>query len=172
METGEPATTAIVPVGSQRLYYHAPDLDTQDYSQPPSAERRVVVDNPMHANLIGSLCRDGMHRPVLDIDLPCQLLPSSTPGHFHLYIDLPLDPGPYMELLQALADAGVVSRFYAEAAVHRGQTFVRPPWVKKPPKTLAEARERQDRPLSPDERSAIGLDPTPAADWTPETDSF
>ncbi|HEY3493800.1 MAG TPA: hypothetical protein VGK73_03905 [Polyangiaceae bacterium] len=30
---------------------------------------------------------------------------------------------------------------------------------------IEEARRRQDTPLSPDERRAIGIDPTPAADW-------
>jgi hypothetical protein len=37
----------------------------------------------------------------------------------------------YERLLWALADAGVVSVFYARAAAQRRQSFVRVPWVKK-----------------------------------------
>ena len=39
----------------------------------------------------------GMHRPILDIDLPAALIPSSTPGHYHLYIDKPMEWDRYEE---------------------------------------------------------------------------
>lgn len=35
-------------------------------------------------------------------------------------------------------------------------------------RALAEARRRQDTPLSSEERRALGIDPEPAADWRPE----
>lgn len=71
------------------------------------------------------------HCPVIDLDLPCRLIPSSTRGHFHLYIDHPVPQDKYLAMIQAMADAGVVQPFYAEAAKLRGATFVRPEWVKK-----------------------------------------
>ena len=83
------------------------------------------------ANLVGSLCGDGLHRPVIDIDFPCRLVPSSTEGHFHLYVELSMHWEQYERLLVALAQAGIISAFYLKAAQIRGQTFVRPEWVKK-----------------------------------------
>jgi len=72
-----------------------------------------------------------VHRPVLDLDFPAQLVPSSTPGHFHLYLDLEVPHAKYMTLLGALADAGVIEPGYCGASQERGYTAVRLPWVKK-----------------------------------------
>lgn len=115
---------------SERLYYFVPNLQGSD------AGFDDVVRDPCgreQANLVGSLCSDGLHRPVLDIDLPCRLVPSSTEGHFHLYIERALSTEAYMELVDALGKAGIISQFYAKAARIRGQTFCRPEWVKKAP---------------------------------------
>lgn len=71
------------------------------------------------------------HRPVLDIDFPVSVIPSSTPGHHHLYIDKPMEWTRYQLLLEALADAGVIEQGYANVSIARGYTSVRLPWVKK-----------------------------------------
>lgn len=71
------------------------------------------------------------HRPVLDLDFPAQLIPSSTPGHFHLLLDKPMAWVTYRYLLIALRDAGLLERGYADAALARGYTAVRLPWIKK-----------------------------------------
>lgn len=73
-----------------------------------------------------------MHRPVLDLDFPAQLIPSSTPGHFHLYLDREVEHEKYMRLLDALADCGLLEDGYRNASQDRGYTAVRLPWVKKP----------------------------------------
>ena len=73
-----------------------------------------------------------LHRPVLDIDIPAALIPSSTPGHSHLYIDKPMTKDQYENLLWALADAGIIEQGYANASTARGYTSARLPWVKKP----------------------------------------
>lgn len=83
------------------------------------------------ANLISSKLENGNHKPVIDLDLPCQLHPSSTEGHFHLYIDKELDWEQYEALLLVLADCGIIEQNYAEASIRRGFSAVRPPWVKK-----------------------------------------
>ena len=72
-----------------------------------------------------------LHRPVLDIDIPARLIPSSTPGHHHLYLDVDMPWDKYEALLKALADAGVIEQGYLLAALDRGATFVRLPWVGK-----------------------------------------
>lgn len=73
----------------------------------------------------------GLHRPVLDIDFPAALIPSSTPGHFHLYLDKPMGLATYEELLVALAAAGIIEDGYANVSLARGYTSARLPWVRK-----------------------------------------
>jgi hypothetical protein len=94
-----------------------------------------------------------VHRPVLDIDLPAQLVPSSTPGHFHLYLDVEVPHGAYMALLEALAAAGIIERGYCNASRERGYTAVRLPWVRK-----------DDPQLDPAVPMATQQDPAPAVD--------
>ena len=60
----------------------------------------------------------------------CRLLcrPSSTSGHFHLYIDAPLTWDTYEDLLVCLGEedgGGLVEEGYVRASVRRKQTFVR-----------------------------------------------
>lgn len=71
------------------------------------------------------------HRPVLDIDFPVHVIPSTTPGHYHLYLDIPMSWETYSELLIALAKAGVIEHGYESASKRRGFTAVRVPWVEK-----------------------------------------
>lgn len=73
------------------------------------------------------------HALLLDIDHPAWLVRSTTEGHFHLYVDIPggIPHSAYMALLDALADAGVVERGYADASRVRGFSSLRLPWVKK-----------------------------------------
>jgi hypothetical protein len=75
--------------------------------------------------------KPGMHKVALDIDLPAKLLPSSTPGHWHLYIDRELPWETYTKVLDALAEAGIIETGYARASKIRGYTSVRPPWLPK-----------------------------------------
>lgn len=73
------------------------------------------------------------HRPVLDIDFPARLVPSSTEGHFHLYLDGALIPhDKYMYLLAALASCGIISDGYHKYSTDRGYTAVRVPGNFKP----------------------------------------
>jgi len=76
----------------------------------------------------GSLAK---HRPVLDLDVPAFLVPSSTPGHSHLYLDVEMDDAIFWRLLEVLADAGVLEPGYVRACQSRGYTSVRLPWIKK-----------------------------------------
>lgn len=95
------------------------------------------------ANAISSMIPDetDMHAPVLDIDFPAKLVPSSTPGHFHLYLDTKVPWPKYEKLLWALAEAGIIEQGYAQASVSYRATVVRKPGVKKAP-TSPTAWER------------------------------
>lgn len=72
-----------------------------------------------------------MHKVVIDIDLPVALLESSTPGHFHLFIDKAMTWEQYKDLLQTLASVGIIEHNYVNATIDRGFSAVRLPWVKK-----------------------------------------
>lgn len=99
----------------------------------------LVDDIPLkEANLLTSRhqfgrdkCDKGMHRVVIDIDYDAALIPSSSPDHYHLILDRVLPWHQYVELLNALAKAGIIEKGYAEASINRGYTAIRPPWEKK-----------------------------------------
>jgi hypothetical protein len=74
---------------------------------------------------------ENLHAPTLDIDLPCMLVESSTPGHYHLYIDKAMPWEDYARLLNVLADVGIIERGYADASLRRGASFLRRPGVTK-----------------------------------------
>lgn len=110
------------------------------------------------ANLITSKSEDfpwgEYHRPILDIDFEAELVPSSTPGHYHLYLDKLMTWDVYLELLEALAKAGVIQWGFYDGAKLRGATSARLPWIKKgdkkanmldPDKENRELREERER---------------------------
>lgn len=90
-----------------------------------------VVDEDAPANLIGSKLPNGNHAPVLDLDFPAHLVPSTTEGHFHLYLDKEVSWRQYSSLLWALREAGLIEDGYYKASIAREQTLVRIPGVKK-----------------------------------------
>ena len=72
-----------------------------------------------------------LHAPVLDIDFGAQLIPSSTPGHFHLYFEKAMTWDKYCGLLKALGDVGILEAGYVKASLRRGYSSVRKPGVYK-----------------------------------------
>ena len=73
-----------------------------------------------------------LHKVVLDIDHLAWLIPSSTPGHSHLYVDIPpVRWDDYVAFMQAAAKIGLVEQGYVDAAIRRGHSDVRLPWVQK-----------------------------------------
>lgn len=94
------------------------------------------------------------HRPVLDLDRPytaqdalqidylfaeyslkpselVEVVPSTTEGHCHLYLQFMVPERQYMRILMYLAVFGLIETGYATASIARGGTFVRLPGVKK-----------------------------------------
>lgn len=130
--------------------YHVLDWGNND-SQTKSENRpgdRAFVTTLQDANVVTSRHTDNNHDDlldgssdslgarhalVIDIDHPAWLMPSTTPGHFHLYVDVPggITNDKYATLLTALADAGVIEWGYASASIARGFTSVRLPWIRK-----------------------------------------
>lgn len=84
------------------------------------------------ANVVSSERIDSdRHAVLLDLDLPAYLVPSSTPGHSHLYIDVDVPQDDYFDLLDVLARCGVVEPGYAASSKAKGGTYLRLPWVKR-----------------------------------------
>lgn len=85
------------------------------------------------ANLVTSesALHPGTHLPVLDLDVPAWLVPSSTPGHSHLYINVKMSWEQYQILLIALAQAGIIEENYMRHSLSHGRTYVRKPGITK-----------------------------------------
>ena len=132
------------PWGERTLWQE--DIDSDKPGGPAYQDHcRVQVMDASEANLVGSVVpapfrydalagqdTTELHMPVIDIDVPCKLIESTTPGHFHLYIDRTVTWEQYCGLLRAMVDCGYVEEGYYQAALRRGATFVRKPGVLKP----------------------------------------
>lgn len=125
----------------------------------PKGNDRVPVRNLAKANLISSYVKDspGLHAPVLDIDTGTPsgamsavrdwyfaefhrtlgldafaVVPSTTAGHFHLYVNIAVSWECYEHLLDRLVDLKILESGYAGASKARGATYVRKPGHGKP----------------------------------------
>lgn len=110
------------------------DADTELVDNPADAE--VVLSTTGKTGKAGNyswMTEEPLHRPIIDLDFPAALIPSTTPGHFHLYIDKEMPWSTYQTLLSALAEAGLIEPGYRDASVARQFTSVRMPSVKKEP---------------------------------------
>lgn len=109
-----------------------------DSSLGQSSEASFVRDIK-DANIVTSLVlfnwtrpkAERKHKVALDIDIPAKLIPSSTPGNSHLYIDIEVDEPIYWELLDVMDRAGILQPGYVSASKSRGFTALRLPWIKK-----------------------------------------
>lgn len=103
-----------------------------DSEAPEWRDDREETTSLDEADVVSSKFRDsGRHMVVLDLDVPAALVPSSTPGHSHLYIETSMPWDVYVNLLTAMADAGILEPGYVGASKERGFTAVRLPWVSK-----------------------------------------
>jgi len=100
----------------------------------PEQRKKVTFDE---ANLISSRVDDGYggqsnyHRPVLDIDIPIAVVPSSTLGHNHLFINKEMTSDQYQRLLEVLRDLGIIEHGYMKQFNILGETCVRTPHAPK-----------------------------------------
>lgn len=117
------------------MTYHLDSFDVMGYGTNEQPELRVpapFAESNVVTSLITEGPHEGKHTVALDLDVPAVLVPSSTPGHSHLYIDAEMTWEQYQKLLTALAEAGVVEGGYVGASIARGHTSLRMPWIHKP----------------------------------------
>lgn len=111
----------------------------EDFSTPVGVtspeHRNNLKDNSDDCTLVisatGSDLENCKHYPVIDLDVPCNLVPASRLGHTHLYINHPVSQSGMFEILEVLAKHGIVEDGYVAGSKRRGFASVRLPWVQK-----------------------------------------
>lgn len=114
------------------------DGDTE-YDEDGNQKYEIVSEE--EANLVISRTKNlagNKHAPVLDIDVPHKLVPSTTEGHSHLYVDVECDWEDYVAFLKAAVKIGLIEQGYADASINRGFSAVRKPGVKKVPRETSK----------------------------------
>lgn len=106
---------------TKRTYWSSPNLEVE----PSWSDEMNLVRDKDNANLVSSLCNNGKHRPTLDIDFPCKLVETKTPGHYHLYIEHDLTFDQYKRLIDVMADIGLVGEGIRMQMENRGMTCLR-----------------------------------------------
>jgi hypothetical protein len=110
---------------ARRLYAYSDAVDREEYTPDKETVRKGV--HQVDANLILSETdKQDIHMPALDIDgIHCELKESSTPGHYHLYIDKEMSWGDYELLLQVLTTVGIIEPKYFDYSMQKGYTALR-----------------------------------------------
>lgn len=95
----------------------------------------IIPDEEHPGNLVTSRLIQGgdtdRHAPVLDVDIPMQVVLSPS-GNAHLYFPtLRLEWEAYVKLLVALSEAGIISPNWMAACARDGRTMVRVPGATK-----------------------------------------
>ncbi len=128
----EPVDFPNIYENQDRLFYYCEKLDVEGDSSAPHSDKVITECDYDEANLISSLCYNGLHRPVLDLDFPCELIPSSSSNCFHLYINRCCTWEDYENLLIAMRKCGFLQKGFVDNSIRKKASFVRPPWIKKP----------------------------------------
>ena len=138
------AATAVAKLGEEQATYQTigqpeGELSENGYSED---EERLEVSDILAAHTISSETRDRqiamddgaveyLHRPVLDLDIPVTVLPSSKEGHSHLVIDKLMTFDRLIEFMECLAMFGILEKGYVNVSEARGGAHIRVPWVVK-----------------------------------------
>lgn len=116
---------------ANRLYFSVTEESRKQVEDGDSYLHKVEQCEEAKAELLGSLCNNGLHMPVLDIDFPCQLIPSKREGHFHLLIDKEITWEKYRDILYALESAKICEGRWVECAMLNNTSLVRKPGTMK-----------------------------------------
>lgn len=129
---------------ARMTHHHQIRWEHSDYDE--EDDGRVEIENLEDAEAVGSKVAEStvidlgsaspvgtiaMHCLAIDIDVPAWLIPSSTEGHSHLYVDLMVNDDLLWNFLDAAAAIGLVEHGYVAACKARGMTSLRAPWVRK-----------------------------------------
>ena len=115
-------------------YLHAPvDLDgpyEETIAERPEAEvdAATVISSRIKVDFVDGRAQ---HTIMIDLDVPHTYVPSSTPGHGHLYVDVLVPWSDHDELNQLLARLGIVDNGWAAVCAKREAAMLRTPWTAK-----------------------------------------
>ena len=112
-------------------FRHQDEYESSEALEKCSREDGEIVSSKLAGQSLFNFAGEEKHKILLDIDHNAVLVPSSTEGHWHLYIDHTITWKQYRSLLSALAEAGVIEDGYAQASIRREQTHLRVPWLNK-----------------------------------------
>jgi hypothetical protein len=127
------------PEGCDSDYDECPHVDPAECVEVPVGPISNIISSELTPKGVRSASMftdwddsEPLHTVAIDIDHAVRVVPSTTEGHFHLYIDVPMPWRKYRRILKALRNAGVIESGYYSAAVARRATFLRLPWIRKP----------------------------------------
>lgn len=122
------------------LSIHAPLFDL-DFAHSYNEEYLTVLDPNVNTNSVCEYLTDiGLTSSYTSLskydrriyfDFEYVYVPSSTPGHGHLYIDEEVDQPTFFGLLEFMSECNWIEKGYYEASKARGYSAVRLPWIKK-----------------------------------------
>lgn len=115
-------------------WYHSWNVERDDRLADESGSSVPVIPNEdtLPANMVSSKIEgSNKHKVILDIDCEAKLIPSSTPGHYHLYIDKTLDSEGMGSLVGSLFRAGIISEGNFNQWDHFGGQYLRLPFLRK-----------------------------------------
>lgn len=119
----------IYAANSGRTLYVKHDMDL--YEQHGTSGSTPYAAKLEKANLVSSEVEPDKHLPVIDMDFPIRAIPSSTEGHFHLYIDQELTWAQYRAFLDGMFAAGLIQKGWYESAMRDKRSYVRLPHISK-----------------------------------------
>jgi hypothetical protein len=108
-----------------------PDGQGDGREEAPDLEHAEAVSSKYTPDGWVTLANSDEHALLLDLDVPAWLIPSSTPGHSHLFVDLRVQGKDLWDFLDLAAKIGLVEEGYVGACKSRGMTSLRLPWIKK-----------------------------------------
>lgn len=145
-----PDKTVLDEIGIRRLGFFVPCLDENYMGAASSLPVSESWQSDLDANVTGSLCSDGLHRPVLDLDQArskdeamrqaeflfpeaAEIFVVSSTSNWHAYI-----PGVAFSMVEWLGDYlrshdddGFLEEGWISASVERGNFRLRLPGISK-----------------------------------------
>lgn len=84
--------------------------------------------------------RSDAETTVIFFTVPVNLIASSTPGHFHLYVEHEITWRKYRKFLLALQAAGIIGKDFADMSLKCKASYVRRPGIDKKNEAKPDAR--------------------------------